>query len=435
MKVIAIIDIGKTNKKVLLFDESFQLVYENSTRFDEVLDEDGFPCDDIESIENWIQSEIKRIQKEGTYLIKAINFSTHGASIVFLGEDGKRLTPLYNYLKPLDVDLYSDLFDAYGGKDEFSRKTASPAYGMLNTGLQIIRVQQEKPEVWNKVAAVLHYPQYLSYLFTHQITADYTSIGAHTGTWDFDTMKYHDWLSDKNIKLPIPTNGKDALSSSVNSQMIAVGSGLHDSSSSIIPLLKEHNDREFVLLSTGTWIIAMNAFSEEKLTQEQLKNNCLCFMTPEKKQIKSSMQFLGRIHEVYLEPLALKFKTDIDTHLSLELDRDHCERSISENRRVFLSEGIDENFEANDSLLENFESYKDAYYQLMYEISKKVGTGINLVLDKNNSLVDIYISGGFNRNKMFVEFISQMNAHVSVKISDCKNESALGAALLMKEYL
>ena len=57
INVIAVIDIGKTNKKILLFDENFEDVYQNSTRFDEVSDEDGYPCDDIVSIEKWIKSE------------------------------------------------------------------------------------------------------------------------------------------------------------------------------------------------------------------------------------------------------------------------------------------------------------------------------------------------------------------------------------------
>ena len=435
MKVIAVIDIGKTNKKILLFDESFEIVYRNATRFEEVLDEDGFACDDIASIESWIQSEIKRIQEEGVYKIKAINFSTHGASLIYLDKNGRRITPLYNYLKPLNLEDYRELYEAYGGQEEFSRKTASPAYGMLNTGMQILKLQREKPEFWNQVSSILHYPQYLSYLFTKKITADFTSVGAHTATWDFDNMRYHEWLQDKNINLPEPCNGKDAILSLINNETIAVGTGLHDSSSSIIPVLQNNNNNEFVLLSTGTWIIAMNPFSKEKLTQHQLTNNCLCFMTPEKQQIKSSMQFLGRIHEVYLEPLAKQFNVHIDTHLELELDKGYCEKLIKSDARVFLAEGIDEDFTADSSLLVQFESYKEAYYQLTYEISKKVVAGIELILDQSNNLADIYVSGGFNKNEMFIEFISQMKEGVSVKIPNCRNESALGAALLMKDYL
>ncbi|MBG7629628.1 MAG: carbohydrate kinase, partial [Bacteroidetes bacterium] len=182
-KVIAIFDIGKTNKKILLFNEDFEVVFRNSTKFDEILDDDGYPCDDIEAIENWIQNQIKTIQQQGIYNIKAINFSTHGATLVYLNKEGKRITPLYNYLKPLNDIDFNGFYNQNGGVTEFSRKTASPAYGMLNAGLQIYWLKNKKPHFWKDVASILHYPQYLSYLFTHKITADFTSIGAHTATW------------------------------------------------------------------------------------------------------------------------------------------------------------------------------------------------------------------------------------------------------------
>ena len=435
INVIAVIDIGKTNKKILLFDENFEDVYQNSIRFDEISDEDGFPCDDIESIEKWIKSEIIRIQSEGEYYIKAINFSTHGASLIYLDKNGERITPLYNYLKPLDIEECKEPFASYGGKEEFSRKTASPAYGMLNTGLQILKLQKEKPEFWSNVDAILHYPQYLSYLFTQKITADYTSVGAHTATWDFDNMKYHQWVSDYKLNLPIPQNGKEAIRTSFNGQEMAIGTGLHDSSSSILPLLEKQKDKEFILLSTGTWIIAMNPFSKDSLTQHQLKNNCLCFMTPEKQQIKSSMQFLGKIHEVYLSALSTNFEVDINKHLHLQLNKQLCKELLHENSRVFLSEGIDEDFEAHPDLLANYVNYETAYYQLVFEISKKVIKGIKLISDENSSIKEVYISGGFNKNLIFITFLKLLKSDIVIKISDCKNESALGAALMMKSYL
>jgi sugar (pentulose or hexulose) kinase len=48
--VVAILDVGKTNKKLLLFDQSYQLVYEKSDRMEESVDEDGFPCEDLASL-------------------------------------------------------------------------------------------------------------------------------------------------------------------------------------------------------------------------------------------------------------------------------------------------------------------------------------------------------------------------------------------------
>lgn len=433
--VIAVIDIGKTNKKIFLFDKDFQVCFENSTKFKEIKDEDGFPCDDLESIESWMFDEIKKVQKSQYYNLKAINFSTHGASLIYLDKKGKRIAPLYNYLKPLNVEKFKDFFDEYGGVDEFSRTTASPAYGMLNTGLQMLFIKHKKPNIWKNVDAILHYPQYLSYLLTNKITADFTSVGAHTATWNFDKMQYHSWLEEENIKLPKPTKGEKATYTVIEEQKVAVGLGLHDSSSSIIPVLEEEKGREFILLSTGTWIIAMNPFSKEKLSQHQLKNNCLCFMTPQKQQIKSSMQFLGRIHEVYLKPLSDYFEERIDRHLHLGVNEELCQDLIVENARVFLSEGIDTNFEANENLLKYFNSYETAYYQLIFEITKKVISGIQLISDTDNPIHNLFISGGFNRNKVFIQYLKILYKDCVINISDCKNESALGAALLMKDYI
>jgi hypothetical protein len=59
--VIAIYDIGKTNKKIVLFNEDFKIVSEIEEKFAETLDDDGFECDDIEHIESWIKESLTRL--------------------------------------------------------------------------------------------------------------------------------------------------------------------------------------------------------------------------------------------------------------------------------------------------------------------------------------------------------------------------------------
>ena len=46
--VIAIFDVGKTNKKLLLFDAQYNVVYEQSDQLPETIDEDGDPCEDVD---------------------------------------------------------------------------------------------------------------------------------------------------------------------------------------------------------------------------------------------------------------------------------------------------------------------------------------------------------------------------------------------------
>ena len=435
-KVIAVFDIGKTNKKIFLYNKDFEVVYTNSIRFEEIVDDDNYPCDDIESIETWIKKEIKTIQEKNEFTIKAINFSTHGATLVYLDKDGNRVTPLYNYLKPLDFD-FTPFYEANGGVEEFSRKTASPAYGMLNSGLQMYWLKNSKSHFWSKVNSILHYPQYLSYLFSNKITTDFTSLGAHTAIWDFDTMQYHNWLEIENITLPEPSSGKKADLSLINGQEIFVGKGLHDSSSSIIPLLESHQDSqsEFVLLSTGTWIICMNPFSKEALTSHQLKNDCLCYMSPDKKQIKSSMLCLGLIHEVNTLELSTCFGVDKNHYLELTLNKKLCSDIISKSKSMFFPSKITHDSKIDLLQIDNFSSYEYAYYQLIYEITQCVYNGIKFILDSKNTLKEVYISGGFNRNHIFVEYLGQMMPEQKIKFPNGKNASALGAAMLMRGYL
>ena len=431
-EVIAVFDIGKTNKKIFLFDKNFNIVFENSVRFEEIVDDDNFPCDDIEAIEKWIKDQIKSVLENKNFKLKAINFSTHGATVVYLDKSGKRITSLYNYLKPLDDMDFNGFYNIYGGVEEFSRKTASPAYGMLNSGLQMYWLKNKKPHFWKQVHSILHYQQYLSYLFSNKITADYTSIGAHTAIWDYDVMDYHYWLNKEDIALPKPVNGKEAVMIKLNGEDVAIGSGLHDSSASLIPLLEENKNEEFILLSTGTWIISMNPFSKEQLTQFQLENNCLCFMTTNKKQVKSSMQFLGHVHEINVLELSDYFGVENDYYIHMGLNEDSCIQTFKNSKRMFFPNGLPDNYKADLSQLNSFDNFEKAYDQLVFEISLLVYEGLEFILDKENKLKNIYISGGFNKNLIFMYYLSLMMPDLNIEASEMKNTSALGAALLLK---
>jgi sugar (pentulose or hexulose) kinase len=433
--VIVIFDIGKTNKKIFLFDKDLKIIYEDVRRFDEITDDDGFPCDDIEAIENWIKDQVDKIQDEGIYRIRAINFSTHGATLMYLDEKGKRITPLYNYLKPLDNIDFTKFYNKYGGVGDFSRKTASPAYGMLNSGLQIYWLKNKKPYFWKKVHSILHYPQYLSFLFSKKVTAEYTSIGSHTAIWDFDIMEYHYWLKEESISLPQPEKSDRVTIIQKGKDKIAIGIGVHDSSASLIPLLEEHHDDEFILLSTGTWVLSMNPFSREKLTSKQLKQNCLCYLTPDKEQVKSSMQFLGHVHEVNEKKIAAYFGKEEAYFTKLDLDEKLCAETLKRSERLFFKKGIPGDYKADLKQIDSLKNYKGAYAQFMYEISRMVFESIQLILDKENTFKEIYISGGFSKNTYFRHYLSMMMPDIDIKTSVIKNESALGAAMLVRKYL
>src|SRR5262249_18548462 len=133
--VIAIFDVGKTNEKVLLFDRQYNIVYEESKKLNEIKDEDGFACEDVNELTNWIRQSFEKLLKDERFDIVAINFSAYGASFVYLDDDGKVMLPLYNYLKPYPKSLQDQFYKTYGGESIVAKQTASPVLGSLNSGM------------------------------------------------------------------------------------------------------------------------------------------------------------------------------------------------------------------------------------------------------------------------------------------------------------
>ena len=433
-QVIAIFDIGKTNKKLLLFDDSFRVVYQHEQKFPVIADDDGFDCDDIDLITSWINQSLNDLISKEEYEVVAVNFSTYGASLMFLDEKGNRLTPVYNYLKEVSPVISDSLFAKYGGKDEFCRKTASPALGLLlNSGIQMLWLQQEKPEVFRNVKSILHFPQYLSYILTNKIVSEPTSIGCHTFLWDFDQMDYHQWVTDNGFSLPKPISNNVVFPIEISGKKLIVGTGIHDSSASLAPYLKGSSEK-FILVSTGTWCINMNPFNKEPLTAAQLEKDCLCYLSPDKAQVKSSRLFMGHFHEVWAEKLAKFYQVEGDRFKKMKNDEAFlCKvRNKFGNAQVYFPKGkeiFNEGLKTVD--LSIFENYEESYTKLIIDLTALCVKAIKLVIPENDETKILYISGGFARNEIFIQLLRTYFSQKKVLISEIDNSSALGAALVI----
>jgi sugar (pentulose or hexulose) kinase len=430
--VIAIFDIGKTNKKLLLFNTNLKLVSESEQKFAEIKDDDGFECDDIELIEQWVKESIIKLLHSDKYELQAVNFTTYGATLVYLDANGKRLTPVYNYLKPIGERIPENLYKRYGGRDEFCRRTASPALGMLNSGLQPLWLKSVKPEVFGKIKDILHFPQYLSYILTGKIYAEHTSIGCHTALWDFDNMRYHPWVQAQGLNLPQPVPIDTINEVIIDGKKLKIGIGIHDSSSSLAPYFASSKGK-FLLLSTGTWCINMNPFNTEKLTSEQLDKDCLCYLSITRQPVKSSRLFLGHLHETAVKQLADHFKKPQDYYKKVKSDKKlSASLKTKFKEKIIFFKPVPDSRELKDSIdLYEFSSFEESYHQLMNELCELTVEAINLVLAVNDETENIYITGGFSNNELFLNRIKEAYPLKMVYNSEIANASALGAALVI----
>lgn len=431
--VIAVFDIGKTNKKILLFDENLQLAYQHEEKFKTTIDEDGDECDDLPLMEEWMRSTLTDLIKGSEYDVKAVNFSTYGASLAFIGKNGERLTPIYNYLKDISSSVQDDLFAKYGGEAEFCRKTASPALGlMLNSGIQMLWLQQEKPEIFAETESVVHFPQYLSYVLTGKVVSESTSIGCHTFMWDFDNNSYSQWIEDAGIKLPKPLPNTTTIETEVAGQTLAVGIGIHDSSSSLVPYIRGSKEK-FLLISTGTWCINMNPFNHSPLTAEQLKSDCLSFISIEQNPVKSSRLFMGHIHDVNAKRLSDFFKVEEDEFKRVKTDEAYMLNLLkdSDANRVFFTGEMPSDYIDISVDLSQFKDFDEAYHQFIFDLTLLNSKSIDLVSIPEDGVKNIFVSGGFARNEMFVRLLASLYSDKSVYTSEVDNSSAMGAALVV----
>ena len=435
-KVIAVFDIGKTNKKIILFNYDLKLVSETEQRFSEIKDDDGFASEDIELLEKWIRKSVNQLVLSDKYDVTAINFATYGATIASLDESGRRVTPLYNYLKPLDERIPERIYKKYGGQDEFCRRTASPALGMLNSGMQALWLKYEKPEMFSRIRHILHFPQYLSYLLTRKLYSEHTSIGCHTALWDFDNMSYHPWTTAEGLKLPEPVDISTTDDITIEGKKVKVGIGIHDSSSSLAPYFSGSKGK-FLLISTGTWCINMNPFNAELLTTGQLDRDCLCYLSISRQPVKSSRLFLGHLHETAVNQLNAHFKTDTGYYKNIKPDRqliESCRQKWGRNRFFFEDLPYSRELKTKCDFY-TFTTFEEAYHQLMIELSGLAVEAIDLVLPADDDIENIYITGGFSGNILFRILISEAFPIKSVYTSEISNATALGAALVLLKVL
>lgn len=418
LPVIAIFDVGKTNKKILLFDKHYNVVFEKSTCLNEITDEDGDPCEDIDALRLLFFDYLNEVLGKKEYALKAINYSAYGASFVYLDKKGNVLTPLYNYLKKYSKDLHKKFYRTYGSEKEFAHRTASPVLGNLNSGLQLYRMKYEKPEVFKNISRALHLPQYLSYLLTGKLVSDITSIGCHTGLWDFLKNNYHEWVEKEGIKNKLAPllSSSSTVKTSYKKHNYISGIGLHDSSAALIPYLLNFKD-PFVLISTGTWNITLSPFNQTPLTDSELRNDCLCYMSYKGISVKASRLFAGYEHDEHVKLISSYFKKSLQFYKQVSYDPSIINKS--KNKNASLQD------------LSSFKTFEEAYHHLIFHLVKKQVASSEYVMTKN--VKKVLVDGGFSQNSVFMNLLASFYPGKKVYAAMVAQSTALGAALAIHD--
>ena len=306
---IAVIDIGKTNKKVAIYNRQLELVDVVKHSFDEI-HRDGVHYEDVAGMTAWIKDSLKTMAAR--YPIAALSVTTHGATIVCLDEAGEIAVPTVAYTTEAPAEISDAFFARFGSREKLQQETATAEIGsLINSGKMVHYLQHTFPDEFARVAHILNFPQYFGYLFTGQAGAEPTFVGCHSYLYNPHTKAYSSVAEGLGIldKLPPKISKSWDILGTVTPAISAelglpadciVTMGIHDSNASLLPYLVQQQS-DFALNSTGTWCVAMHpteaiTFAPEELGKTVFYNQD-AFFNP----VKTSIFLGGLEFDTYIK--------------------------------------------------------------------------------------------------------------------------------------
>ncbi len=280
---IAVFDIGKTNKKLLLYDSDLKCLTpgEEGVAIPQIVS-GSILCDDAGAIYSWMMGALSAAA--AAYRdIRCISITTHGATLALLGReadavfegDGGLVFPVVSYEHEIPACDDQAFYEAAGESPErLQELTGTCRLGhLLNAARQVFWLRRRFGERFSRATDVLMWPQYFGYLLTGEKAAEPTCLGCHGYLLDIIGRKYSIvadavGITDKLPPLPLRKSWEvlGTLKGDIARRTgIAPGAvvtvGAHDSNAALVPYFVK-GFKNFVVQDSGTWVVSMSPREE-----------------------------------------------------------------------------------------------------------------------------------------------------------------------------
>jgi sugar (pentulose or hexulose) kinase len=452
---IAVFDVGKTNKKLLIYDRDLTLL-DSTYRVFPTIELDGLEVEPLEAVEAWFLQELSRFAR--TYPIRVITVSTHGAAFVCVGSDGNPALPVVSYTYEPGDAFHDEFYREVGDRDHLQRTTATlELKALINPAKGVFFAKRRFPKQFEAVRHILLFPQYWGFRLTGNVAADYTYVGCHTYLWDFAAGRWSEVADRLGIRDLLPERvGKPWETLGTVSAAIAAQTGLdpgtlvtfgiHDSNASLLPHLVKRQD-SFVLNSTGTWCVAMHPAERVEFAADEIGKAVFYNISPLGKPVKTSILMGGLEFETYTELLkASTGRTDFPAYRKQTYERILAERrffilpgvvpgsgQFPHARSKVVEDGVVyplEDIQTGRRVPGFFSDLETAYAVL--NLSLALQTKIALERVNLKSGVSLYTEGGFRNNKDYNRLISTFFSGSRHALTNVREATSFGAALVSR---
>jgi sugar (pentulose or hexulose) kinase len=452
-KSIAVFDVGKTNKKLIVFNHRLELIDALYHTFDDY-EKDGVRIEAVEEAAEWLRVSLREMAAR--HDIGAISICTHGAAFACIDAAGRLAVPLLSYTTD-PGQAFNERFAAdFGDPITLQRETKTPNMVGLGCMAKGIRFAQERwPEAFKNTAAILPLPQYYGFLLTGKKAIDPTDVGCHTAFWNFEKNDWSPVIAKMGIRSLFPrsvsapwdvlgTITPDVAQRTGLSGDTVVTVGIHDSNASLLPyLIKETG--AFVVNSTGTVSVSLCPTKDTTLTEQELGKivyyNLSAFNTPVKTAI-----FLG----------GMEFDTYLGLLKSVHGDKEHpapdpdlIEEILTEKSCFvlpsFIPFGMFPDSPARiiegDTVIpmgelfggthpDFFKDFTKAYTILVLSVALQAEVALRAVGLKGG--MQLFIEGGFAKNEIYTSLVAALFPGLVTATTGFEEATAFGTALLGK---
>jgi sugar (pentulose or hexulose) kinase len=260
LRGIAVVDVGATNSKIVLFDSSGKVLAERKTS-----SRHGagplYPHLDPKPLIAFLAKHLPEL--DGIMPIDAIVPSAHGAAIACLDAEGHLALPVMDYMAEPPLEI----IEAYRKSEPPFAEVFCPLLPKaLTHGMQLFWQETSFPEQFAKVTTILPWIQYVGYLLSGKPVIEIASMSCQSQLMDvrdntFSSLArlrgwdklFAPWAKAWEVTGPLkPEFRGDRFRG--HGQVLA---GIHDSSGNYLRYLAGGR-KHFTLLSTGTWIIGFD---------------------------------------------------------------------------------------------------------------------------------------------------------------------------------
>ena len=432
-RAICVLDVGKTNVKLVLHDPDGGTDLLGRSTPNRVLQDGPYPHFDVEAIKRFCLDGLAEALAAGL-TPDAMVVTTHGASGAVLAEDDLALPVLdYEYEGPDELEAEYDSI-----RPTFDETCSPRLPAGLNLGAQLFWQSRTFPQRFGGARAIVTYPQFWAWWLTGVAATEVTSLGAHTDLWAPGHRTFTDLPARAGFPgllaplrrawEPLGTMRQELASHLGLERPLPVLAGIHDSNAALLPYrlaggplgASEPQDAAdpLTVVSTGTWLIAFGlglSLAGIDPERDTLANVDL-FGVP----VPSARFMAGREFELIAAPGA---HPEPDPA---------CVGRIIERRIMMLptlvpGSGPFRNRRGGSNLLEVIQSLDPE--ERVALASLYVGLVTHASLTALEARGPTVVEGPFNRNRLYLSVLARLTRR-PVLVPTGPGGSAAGAALL-----